>query len=98
MRRVAMSRGPQWQGRDAGVGALDHAEGRRRGRPVESGAWPGSGPSESGVERRGARLTGGDLVCDSARLLSMEPWNRSLVQRWHGCAGVAAGEASESGR
>ena len=53
MRREAMSRGPQWQGRDAGVGALDHADGRRRGRPVESGAGPGSGPSESGVERRG---------------------------------------------
>ena len=28
----------------------------------------------------------------------MKPWNRSLVQRWHGCAGVAEGEASESGR
>ena len=37
-------------------------------------------------------------MCDSARRLSMEPWNRSLVQRWHGCAGVAEGEASESGR
>ena len=84
MGREAVCRGPQWQGREAGAGALDHAEGRRRGRPVGSGARPGSGPSESGVRRRGARLTGGDLVCDSARRLSMKPWNRSLVQRWHG--------------
>jgi hypothetical protein len=53
MRREAMGRGPHWQGRDAGVEALDHDEGRRWGRPVEWGAGPGSGPSESGVERRG---------------------------------------------